>query len=191
MSTPRRRVRACRGSAGASLIEVLVAIIVLSLGLLGLAALQANALQAMQGARARALASMQVQDIFDRMRANRARANDGEYDIAFGDAGDAGDPAASGSASLATLGEHDLQQWKRALAAALPDGDGSVERSASATVRASCSAAERCFFWVSVQWSGLGEELEVLDSPSGTPGDGLAADIRKRRTQRITVVSVL
>lgn len=56
---------------GVTLIEVLVALVVLSIGVIGLAALQAQALQMNQGAYMRAQATNLAYDIADRMRTNR------------------------------------------------------------------------------------------------------------------------
>lgn len=173
------RICGARGR-GASLIEVLVAIIVLSLGLLGLAGMQANALKGMQSAQARALAALQIQDIVDRMRANRARADDGAYDLPAGEAVAEGD----------ALAQQDLRAWKRALARDLPDGDGSIVRSASAARTEACDRAQQCFFWITVQWSALGEDGQ---GERGSASDAALeeAPLGARRVQRLTVVAVL
>jgi type IV pilus assembly protein PilV len=55
---------------GLSMIEVLVAVAVLSIGLLGTAALQVQSKRANLGSVERTLASMLVNDMFERMRAN-------------------------------------------------------------------------------------------------------------------------
>lgn len=57
--------------SGFTLIEILVAVIVLALGLLGLAALEANTLRNNQGAYNRSQATQLSYDIADRMRANK------------------------------------------------------------------------------------------------------------------------
>lgn len=157
---------------GASLIEVLVAILVLSLGLLGLAGMQAGGLKAMQSAQSRSLASLQVQDLIDRMRANRARAAEGAYDLVLGAA-----PPAGGA-----VANEDLRQWKEALARTLPGGDGSIERSASAAERERCDRGANCFFWITVQWTALAEDGAAEASAGG---------ILERRIQRLVVVAVL
>ena len=59
---------------GATLIEVLVAMLVLSIGLLGLAGMQMTALKSNQSAYYRSQATVLAYDIIDRMRANRADA---------------------------------------------------------------------------------------------------------------------
>jgi type IV pilus modification protein PilV len=65
---------------GFSLFEVLIALVVLSVGLLGLASLQTNTLKFNQGAYLRTQATNLAYDMADRMRANRAAAIANAYD---------------------------------------------------------------------------------------------------------------
>src|SRR5690606_758632 len=69
--------------AGAGMIEVLVAIIILSIGLLGLAGLQTAGLKSNQGASFRSTASIMAYSILDSMRANRVAAGAGGYNHSF------------------------------------------------------------------------------------------------------------
>jgi type IV pilus assembly protein PilV len=66
---------------GFSLIEVLVAVLVLAIGLLGVAALQINATRANQSAELRSQASMLAYFMLDAMRANRDAALAGSYNL--------------------------------------------------------------------------------------------------------------
>lgn len=100
---------------GVGLIEVLVALVILSIGLLGMASLQAASLRANHQAYLRSQAVILARDVVDRMRANRPPALAGDYDIAL-------DTAATGT----TVAADDLKQWKAALEGQLPLGDGSV-----------------------------------------------------------------
>ncbi|MGA7179918.1 MAG: type IV pilus modification protein PilV [Thiobacillaceae bacterium] len=101
---------------GFSLLEVLITLIIVSIGLLGLAGLTTASLKNNQSAYQRSIASWQAYDILDRMRANRTIANGGGYNVALGVAPAAANPIA----------QTDLTQWKQQLAASLPSGDGSV-----------------------------------------------------------------
>jgi len=65
-----------------TLIEVLVALLVLSIGLLGLAALQNTALQFNTDSYQRTQATLLAYDILDRMRANPSAVSAGNYDVA-------------------------------------------------------------------------------------------------------------
>jgi len=100
---------------GATLVEVLVALLVLSIGLLGVAALQVSALQTNQGAHVRSQASVLTYDIADRMRANRAVALAGGYNVLY-----------TVTPSGGALNELDLQNWKAALTNTLPTGQGEI-----------------------------------------------------------------
>jgi len=103
------------GQAGTTLIEVLITVILVSVGLLGLAGLQLTTVQNTNSAAERFEASTLARDILERMRANRALALAGEYNLEMDD-----DPAGAG------LAGDDLDAWMDALEV-LPNGDGSVE----------------------------------------------------------------
>jgi type IV pilus assembly protein PilV len=102
---------------GTTLIETLVALVVLSVGLLGIAALQMTSLRNNRGANFRSQAQVLAYDIADRMRANRNAALANAYVVALGVT-----PAG------ATLNAIDLQAWKATLTQALPQGDGEITR---------------------------------------------------------------
>jgi type IV pilus assembly protein PilV len=87
-----------------TLIEILVAVVVLSIGLLGLAGLQLKGLQVGQGSTYRWQAAMLAEDIVDRMRADRASALAGNYST--------GTPTGATAATIA--------DWQARVVAALP-----------------------------------------------------------------------
>lgn len=66
---------------GFSLIEVLVALLVLAIGLLGLAALQATSLSFNADSYSRTQVTLLVYDIVDKMRANPTGFTAGSYDV--------------------------------------------------------------------------------------------------------------
>lgn len=100
---------------GFSLLEVMIAILVLSIGLLGMAGLQLNAMKFNQTATVRSHATFLAYDIADRMRANRTVAKAGGYEIAS-------DEDASGT----SVAQSDLGTWKESLARLLPEGQGAI-----------------------------------------------------------------
>ena len=67
---------------GFTLIEVLVALLVLSVGLLGLAMLQVQGMKFNSDAYFRTQATILAYDMIDRMRANHVAAGTGAYDLA-------------------------------------------------------------------------------------------------------------
>ena len=127
-------------SRGFSLIEVLIALVVLSVGLLGLAAMQAEGLRTTSVAQQRYQAVRLAGDIADRMRANIAGATDDDYVIAAGASAAGGassncsDSVSGGSASDASnctsaqMAAYDLFLWRDDLQTYLPSGTGSVTR---------------------------------------------------------------
>jgi type IV pilus assembly protein PilV len=100
---------------GMTLVEALVALVVLSVGLLGVAGLQMSSLRNNHNAHLRSQATALAYDIMDRMRANRVAARAGEYNVAL-----------AGTIAGATLAATDVNAWRAALAATLPAGNGAV-----------------------------------------------------------------
>jgi type IV pilus assembly protein PilV len=105
---------------GVSLIEVLVAIVVLSIGLLGLAGLQASGMRVGQSSIHRGQAAQLAYDMVDRIRVNADNADD--YVHALSDAIPSCSAAPSSSAEVATC---DLRDWRLRLQS-LPGGKGAV-----------------------------------------------------------------
>ncbi|MDP5240135.1 type IV pilus modification protein PilV [Uliginosibacterium sp. 31-16] len=105
---------------GATLVEVLVAMVVMSLGILGFSALQITGLSSNKVAMDRSHASILAYSIADAMRANRTAAIAENYDRALGDAVPTGTSTA----------ETDISNWLTEIAARLPSGDGSIDVSA-------------------------------------------------------------
>lgn len=99
---------------GFTLLEVLVAMLILALGLMGLAGLMASSLKNNQSSYQRSMATWLAYDIVDSMRANQA--NLSSYNLALA-------ASAPGGSSTSAL---DLQNWRANLANDLPGGTGSV-----------------------------------------------------------------
>lgn len=132
-------------SRGFSLIEVLVAMLVLALGMLGIAAMQAVSLKNSQSSFERSQGVLETYSILDAMRANRPAAIIGQYDLADWTC----DPP-----DATTLATTDLSQWINSLQANL---------NPSACGKIACNSAG-CL--IEVRWddsrgkSGTGENLQ-------------------------------
>lgn len=128
---------ASSSQAGFTLVEVLVAIVIFSIGLLGWAGLQLAAIEGSRSAELRTIAMLQAQDLADRIRANMPAVEDGDY--AAGVPGDWGcrtvyfdhvaDPETCTPSQLA---QDDLLDWNIANQQLLPGGGGIVCRDSGA-----------------------------------------------------------
>ncbi len=116
---------------GTSLLEVLVAMLLLSLAMLPLASLHARALQNTRTAQYRASAARLAQDWSERMRANRLAALAGAYDVQLS-ATDFADnrsvPACADPThcTAAEIAARDLVEWRHAARASALPGVGMV-----------------------------------------------------------------
>jgi len=112
------QVAAChRAQAGMTLIEVLVTLVLISVGLLGVAALQLTSLKSTQESYVRSQAAMLAADMLDRMRSNQNGFLAGDYDMAS----DASGFDAMGAGG--TLAADDIEAWQDAIDRLLPGSD--------------------------------------------------------------------
>jgi type IV pilus assembly protein PilV len=140
-SRPRGR------TTGFTIIEVLVAVLVLAIGLLGIAGLQAAGLRNNQSAYQRTQATILAYDIVDRMRVNRTLAEDGPnpYQINFADSPAVPPVNCHAAACTPTqLAAFDLYAWTQQLNRKLPAGDGAIQRR--------IVGGTRMIFQVTVRW---------------------------------------
>jgi type IV pilus assembly protein PilV len=129
MTTSARRTY---GQQGFTLVEVLIALIVLSVGLLGIAAMYVETLRANRSALVRTQAIALASDLADRIRSNREPANN--Y-------------TGTGVNALAIA---DLADWNAAVAAQIPGGTGTVTfRAGTATTPAQ--------YMITVAWTEVGQ----------------------------------
>lgn len=138
---------ASRGrSSGLTLVEILVALVVLSIGLLGLAGLQTLSLKFNTSAFHRTQATALAYDFADRMRANRQAALADEYTIAFQDPA----PACAAPNLAGTIAQQDVAIWRNTLACRLPQSTGAVTRNGNV-------------FTLSVRWDDTqGQEAPMV-----------------------------
>ena len=138
MKNPRTN-RQRRRIAGFGMLEVMVTLILLSVGLMGIARLQLISLRSVSASTVRGQAVLLAYDLADRMRANRPAVVDlngvavGNYDSADvttyqapADNGCTEDGGAPSDCTVAEMAAHDLQEWNDAIVALLPGGTGTV-----------------------------------------------------------------
>lgn len=132
-----------RRPKGFTLVEMLVALVVLSIGLLGVAALQLTSLRNNHSSAMRTQATFLAYDIIDRMRANRQDAMDGNYVTDFGD------PASEED----TVWANDIAAWKTNIANTLPaiDNEGETE------VADGSIAQNGNIFTITIRWADWDE----------------------------------
>lgn len=112
---------------GFTLVEILIAVVVLSFGLLGLAGLQAAGIKSTHSANLRTLAVQQAYDMADRMRANVDGVKGGAYDaISTSTPADPACISNVGGCTPANLAVYDQFAWNTNNGNMLPLGRGTV-----------------------------------------------------------------
>lgn len=135
----RRGVEALRGQRGASMIEVLVAIVIASVGLLALAGVNTASTRYTKMSQYRATATLLANDYAERMRANREGFMNGDYDLTSDFAAQATVPnlpsplCNSGSffCTASQIAAVDVAQWRRLVRSQLPNGAMYASREAT------------------------------------------------------------
>ncbi|MDT8385075.1 MAG: type IV pilus modification protein PilV [Gammaproteobacteria bacterium] len=125
-SRPAPQGPAClRRQRGFTLLEVLISLIVLSIGLLGLAGLQMNGLKSNNSSYQRTQASLLANEMIDRIRANRAGLMLGYYSSISGTPPTNPNCLTTGC-TVQQIADYDAFLWAGELADRLPLGTGTV-----------------------------------------------------------------
>lgn len=141
-----------KSQAGFTLLEILVAIVVLSIGLLGLAGIQVVSLNNNQVAYYRSIASQQAYDMADRMRANLAGITAGNYNNLT--ATKPADPACIATGcTVAQMATTDHYQWLTNSETLLPSGSGTVRCISGPSGCVATVADSNRVFDITVTWS--------------------------------------
>jgi len=131
--------------SGVAMIEVLIAIIVISFGLLGVAGLQLAGIKSSQTSNLRSIATAQAYDMADRMRNNMAAVQGGLYDAVKGPIPaipSCADPfKANVGCSTSDMVKYDTYAWLSENAQLLPSGSGAVTK------------VDASVFDIVIQWS--------------------------------------
>jgi type IV pilus assembly protein PilV len=151
------RLRLTTRRGGYSLLEVLVALVVISIGVLGVAAMQATALSGTHSSQTESLVAIQARSLADAMLANSAYWNNPSSagTITVAPAGTSVTITSSNSlpspgncsgavCSSSQMAAYDLQQWGKSFYSAIPNGS-------MATV--SCNTTSPPVCTILLQWS--------------------------------------
>lgn len=174
-----------KSAAGASLIEVLVSLLVLSLGVLAVAALQLIAKRNNMDAGQRTIAAQLAYDIIERMRANSSTealvvyvANASPYPTAFvgydklGEAPSVNCTGPTDLCSAVQLARHDLWEWEESLDGAA-ETEGASGRVGGLNYPTACIegpvAGGSGLYTVTIAWRGT---IDIPDRNS----DSIAAN---------------
>jgi type IV pilus assembly protein PilV len=140
---------------GVGMVEVLVAVLVLSIGLLGLAGLQVRTLRNSQSALERGVAVIETHAIVDAMRADRVNAMGDDFDISLTAAAPTG----------TTFAEEALAGWRANLITSLGD---------DATGSVACNGAD-CV--IVVQWNDS-RGTQTTDTAAGSVTQTLRTQVQ-------------
>ena len=132
----RRSSHGVRRQAGFTLIEVMIAILVLGVGLLGFALLQTMSVRFTKSAQQRTVATNLAYEVIDLMRIQRSDPGLGAYNsITYASFGDV-DAGACDRAAAATAAAN-IERWKCEVKTALPDGAANVQLQGDGSVTVS------------------------------------------------------
>lgn len=138
----RARLAGRRVHAGVGLIEVLIAVLILSIGFLGIAALLAKSMATNNSAMARSMATISSYSILDAMRADIDTAKAGTYNTTV--------TASSCPTGTGTLAQFQLTQWCSQLGKTLG-------ATANTTGAVSCSGTGDCTITITFDDSRAGD----------------------------------
>jgi type IV pilus assembly protein PilV len=149
---------------GFTLLEVLIAMLVLSIGLLGIGKLMMLSARANDSAYMRTQATALGYSILDAMRANRQAALGQGYDIAMGALPGAVVCTVAAPCNSGQQAQNDLNLWVTSLGTQLPLGQGSIATATSPGV----TGANNVTATVTVRWSD-----KVAEQSFGGPAGNL------------------
>lgn len=162
-----------RRIAGFSLIEVLIALVILSVGLLGIAAMVSVSLKAKDSSYMQTQATSLAQGILDRMRANHGAAETGNYNTNYSSSYTA--PACVGAAvapcTAAQMATFDLADWKANIANTLPKFSSGTSAQGKITTVA---VAQLTQVTISIRWNDQRANAAVSSSTSSAPAAATA-----------------
>lgn len=170
----RKKEMKIQNEAGFSLIEVLVTVLIISIGLLSIAALQINAKKAMYDSVQRTFASEMIQELADRMRANS----------------DELESYLEGAAAPSTQVSGDLTEWRNMLSGGAEVGDTGGLMSPTACVTSAVSSSAAGIYTISIAWRGVGKLTNSGLNDCGNVSPATDADIYGANNEYRRIISI-
>lgn len=173
---------------GFTLLEVLIAFMILSFGLLGAVALQAKAKQASFDSMQRAAAVELASDIMHRIRSNDTTNITTLYKVEFNSESGTtkADTCYTGYCSAASIAQTDIANWRRAIRAR--ENTGSLDNAVVCiTPTSSATDPSGVNVRVVVTWRGRQAMTALEDNPAGDCG---TVDDRRRAVVMETFVLI-
>ncbi|MCH8106667.1 MAG: type IV pilus modification protein PilV [Proteobacteria bacterium] len=143
---------------GDTMIEVLVTVLILSVGVLGVAAMQVTTLKNLNSSYSASVAEIIASDFSERLRANPTEALAGNYE--HGSKPTNFPDCVANACTLAELADYDKASWWAMLDASLPSATGQVARVAGTNT-----------FIVTVRWDDDRSGSTGINCPVQSAGD--------------------
>jgi type IV pilus assembly protein PilV len=152
------RSKSARFQHGVSIVEALVALLVLSIGMLGIAVMYLESVRANRTALSRTQAIHLINDMADRIRSNRGAR--GAYALALTDTKPTGAADCAGAnCTPDALAKYDIQAWATSVIDTLPKGaDGGTLPKVRITYAAGASSKDPARYTIFAQWKDAGSE---------------------------------
>ena len=126
MNFPHSYTYLANKQSGFTLLEVLIALVVLAIGLLGLAGMQAIGIKNNHSAYHRSQATQVAYDIADRMRANTVGVDNYLTSFMLPSVATNQNGCTAGGCSSTQMAEDDLYEWNLTITDTLPSGVGTI-----------------------------------------------------------------
>ena len=141
-SKARFSSRGTRRQFGAGLLEILIAVLVLSIGFIGMSTLLVRSMTNNNSAMTHTQTTVASYGILDALRANRAAALNGDYDTTASFSNSSGAPSCSLSGSVSGRPDTEIRAWCLGSGGSTPDGLAALGNGASGQI--DCTSQGDC-----------------------------------------------
>jgi type IV pilus assembly protein PilV len=160
-----RSVMNSKSRRGFTLLEVLIAVLVFSIGLMGVASMVLASMRGTHTAQIHTQATVLAQWIGDALRSNPVAVMAGNYN---GTAPTSVSTTCNSGCSPAQAAARDMENWGSLLARSLPAGSGSVRCDLNSPIRSGAPAFPAGLCTISITWSESDETQNTGASNAST-----------------------